>query len=403
MRPLQQHYLHVHATHQQKLQQLTALLRNDPYIRHCIQRIQCEVVPVSVQVKEKERPVKTELMRVLSPRLVCFLHEAVEMSYFCGFVPFVVKRYNGIPVPVILPLGSFTWSVVNTTKSTKKRKLEDISLYRYEVQPMHPELTTDDVFLFNYTQPMLLPTQCLPSPVDHLCSLLAKIQRMELRIDDVLEWNSKKHVTCSERVDLPKDQTTDGISLLDDFRKYALTGDHFGVNRQYMTLNGMRGNVLHNNASELNADWVRRRTFGKEEENDQARVHQLPPNTELNELANVDLKVNAEEMYRLFQQQVNLLFNITEQKEIGHTAGSAQYATRGEIKHMRMLSTFCSKLAAYAYACCFDVNPDDVTVDLPQPSSMCIQSADDIKQLVESNILLPGDSLKIRKQLMQNV
>lgn len=403
MRQITQHYLQVHATHQQKLQQLTALLRNDPYIRHCIQRIQCEVVPSSVHVVEKGRSVKKELLEVLSPRLVNFVQQAVEISYFCGFVPFVVQRCNGIPIPLILPLGSFTWSVVNTTKSTKKRKHEASSLYRYEVQPMHPELTADDVFVFNFNEPMLLPTQCLPSPVDHLCSLLAKIQRMELRIDDVLEWNSKKHVTCSERVDMPKDQTTDGISLLDDFRKYTLTGDHFGVNRQYMTLNGMRGNVLHNNASELNADWVRRRTFGKEEENDQARVHQLPPNTDINELANVDLKVKPEEMYRLFHDQVNLLFNMTEQKEIGHTAGSAQYATRGEIKHMRMLSSFCSKVAAYAYACCFDVNPDDVTVDLPLPSSMSIQSADDVKQLVESNILLPGDSLKIRKQLMQNV
>ena len=84
-------------------------------------------------------------------------------------------------------LGSFTWSITNTTKQTIKRKYEDISLYRYDVRPLHPELTEADIFVCNFAPPVLLPTQCLPSPVDHLCTLLAKIQRMEQRIDDVIE------------------------------------------------------------------------------------------------------------------------------------------------------------------------------------------------------------------------
>ena len=170
-----------------------------------------------------------------------------------------------------------------------------------------------------------------------------------------------------------------------------------------MTLNGMKGNMMQVNPNSLNANWVQRIAFGKEEENDNARVHVLPPNTDIVELSNLDLNVNPQELQTLFQQQVYLFFNITPQHDVGHTAGAAQYASRSETKHMRALSVFCQHLAEYAYACCFDVNPDEVVVELPQPSGMHISSADDVKKLSESQVLLPGDSLKIRKRLMNNV
>ena len=398
-----QHRMHVPSTHHQKLHQLIALLRQDPCMRACIQRIACECVPPTVELREQGRAVKKELLAVIGPIFSHFMKEAVEMAYFCGFVAFVVKRRNNINVPLILPLGSFTWSVIDTTKNTKKRKHEDVSLYRYDVRPLHPELTEDDLYVYNFAEPVLLPSQCLPSPVDHLCSLLAKIQRLEAKLDDVMEWNAKKHVTSSERVDFPKDQTTDGISLLDDFRRYVVTGDHDSINRQFMTLNGMKGNMMQVNPNSLNANWVQRIAFGKEEENDNARVHVLPPNTDIVELSNLDLNVNPQELQTLFQQQVYLFFNITPQHDVGHTAGAAQYASRSETKHMRALAVFCQHLAEYAYACCFDVNPDEVVVELPQPSGMHISSADDVKKLSESQVLLPGDSLKIRKRLMNNV
>lgn len=403
MKDIKQHFLHAQASHGQKMHQLIALVRQDPCMRACIQRIRCEVVPPTVALTEKSKPVKDELLRLIGPILAHFLNEAIEMAYFCGFVVFTVQRRKNINVPVILPLGSFTWSVTSTTKETRKRKNEDVSLYRYDVRPLHPELTEADIYVYNFIEPVLLPTQCLPSPVDHLCSLLAKIQRMEQRIDDVMEWNSKKHITSSERVEFPKDQTTDGISLLDDFRKYALTGDHLGVNRQYMTINGMKGDLLRQNATQMNADWVQRKAFGLDEETNHAQVHVLPPNTDIVELSNLDLKVNPQELHDMFQQQVYLFFNITAQQDVGHTAGAAQYASRSEVKHMRMLGLFCTRLAEYAYACSFGISPDDVTAELPQASGMFIQSADDVKKLSESNILLPGDSLKIRKRLMNNV
>ena len=119
--------------HSRKLQQLIVLIRHDPCVRSCVQRICCEVVPPTLKLTENGRPVKNELLRVFGPILAQFLKEALEMAYFCGFVVFCVQRRQNINVPTILPLGSFTWSVTSTTKQTRKRKHEDKSLYRYDV------------------------------------------------------------------------------------------------------------------------------------------------------------------------------------------------------------------------------------------------------------------------------
>ena len=76
------------------------------------------------------------------------------------------------------------------------------------------------------------------NPLDFLAELQEIIQNMQKKLERVIEWNSTKHIATSERVEHPKDQTTEGISLLDEFHRYLITGTHSGVNRYYMTLKG---------------------------------------------------------------------------------------------------------------------------------------------------------------------
>jgi hypothetical protein len=44
-----------------------------------------------------------------------------------------------------------------------------------------------------------------------------------------------------------------------------------------------------------------------------------------------------------------------------------------------------------------------VEILLNDPSSMSIESAEDVKSLHETNTLLPSDRLKLRKRMMQDV
>jgi hypothetical protein len=53
----------------------------------------------------------------------------------CGFVVFVCSRHEGVDVPLLLPLGSFSWGLELVTERTKKRKREHPCMYRYSVRP----------------------------------------------------------------------------------------------------------------------------------------------------------------------------------------------------------------------------------------------------------------------------
>ncbi len=111
----------------------------------------------------------------------------------------------------------------------------------------------------------------------------------------MIEWNSSKHIATSERVELPKDQTTQGISLLDEFHRYLITGNHSAVNRFYMTLNG-HAPPHTTDPSQLSAAHIHS-SFGSLDVREGGDLvassgHVSPPNTDVIELAAVDPKLN---------------------------------------------------------------------------------------------------------------
>lgn len=392
-------FSHSAEQHQTKLQLLMELVRHNPAVRSCIQRVYNEIVPTAVQVMESGKELTPDLQRFLGPWLAQFLEHALEMAYMCGFVVFVRRRHEGIEVPVLLPLGSFTWGVEVVTQKTKKRKRELACLYRYAVRPLHPEITPDDIFVFNFVDPML-DSRVLPSPMDGLVAVVRIIRNMERRLESVVEWNSMKHITTSERVDMLKDQTMEGMSLLDSFRRYLHTGEHDGINRFYMTRNG-DGALYAKNPTDLGAQQIHS-SFESDHERRITDVHVLPPNTEISELASLDLKTNMLEIQEVFQRQVIQFFQMTAQPDINQKTHRAS-STLSEVKYMRHMARFGSRLLQFAYACAYDLHEKDVEVALNNPSGISIESSDDIKTLHETNTLLPSDRLKLRKRLMQDV
>jgi hypothetical protein len=109
-----------------------------------------------------------------------------------------------------------------------------------------PEVNFDDIYVFEFLPPSIRNEHCLPSPLDKLCTLRFVMDMTEAKLQKVLEWNCQKHIVTSEQVNIPKDTTTEGISLLDDFRRYLVTGDHLGLNKRYLTMNGLRTHMSQN-------------------------------------------------------------------------------------------------------------------------------------------------------------
>lgn len=104
---------------QEKMHQLIYLVRHTPAVRSCMQRVFNEIVPASVQVQESGKDLTLPLQNFIGPLLAQFLEQALEMAYMCGFVVFVCKKQNQNLVPVLLPLGSFTWNVEVVSNKTK--------------------------------------------------------------------------------------------------------------------------------------------------------------------------------------------------------------------------------------------------------------------------------------------
>jgi hypothetical protein len=380
-----------------KMRQLLELIRLHPSVRACIQRILNEVVPESLLISEGGKPIKPALQRLIGPLLSTFLENSIEMAFMCGFVVFTRTKYEGIPVPLLLSLGSFSWGVEAVTSRTKKRKREAPCHYRYSVRPHHPEVNVDDLYVFEFLPPAIRNEFCLPSPLDALCSLSNIMRLTQKKLEKVLEWNCQKHIVTSEKVNIPKDTTTEGVCLLDDFRRYLVTGDHLGINKNHMTMNGLRTH-LSQNPSKLSSSLIQAQF--KEEASE--RVYTLPPNTEIHELSGLKLEANMTELHDLMQRQVTDFFQMPLLTDIGGKDISS-FVQQKELKQMRYMANFGGRLMQYTYAAIFDVQQSTVEVHMEQPSGMHINSAEDVKKLHESNTLLPSDKLKIRKHLMKNL
>jgi hypothetical protein len=129
-----------------KIHRLIELVRLNPAICSCIQHIVCEVVPESVTILEGGKQLTPDLQSLLGPWMSTFLENSIEMAFMCGFNVFIRSRHEGVDVPLLLPLGSFSWGIEFVTERTKKMKREYPSMYRYSMSPHHPEIRADEVF-----------------------------------------------------------------------------------------------------------------------------------------------------------------------------------------------------------------------------------------------------------------
>ena len=367
-----------------KLQLLTQLIRCETTVRPCLNRILSAVVPRHVAIKEREtatapfKALADELDLFLGRHFSKFLAAALEMSYMCGFVVFVIRRhrlqekegsFKETPIPVILPIGAFTWAVrpvVGTASgSRRKRRCPQHALYYYDVTPSHPAVRAEDLHVYSHADPG--PTaELLPSPLDGLLADYAQLRNFEALARRIDDWNSTKHITTSEKVDAPRDQTTDGISLLDDFRRYIMSGQHTGISSNYMVMSGAEGAAPREDPSNVANSWINDFAFAGDKGNSTC-VHLMPPNTAISELGALEFKHDPQQVYSRFQTNVMAFFEMTPFADIGGH-NTAVLACELELRGMRRASTDCAALLEHVYAATFDVEPSNVLVALPRPA-----------------------------------
>jgi len=359
----------------QKLQALVELTRNDLTVRGCINRITSAIVPQRVRITERTgmlaqfKTLRPELAEFMEPYLANFLNAALESMIVCGFVVFVIKRHTlhekEIEIPVLLPLGSFTWEVRPVSKDTNQRLVKHGALYYYEITCVHHDLKAHKLHICHNSNPVP-STHIMPSRFDGILADFIELQNFETMLRRIDEWNSTKHITTSESVLAPRDQTTDGISLLDDFRRYIMSGQHSGINSNYMVMCGAEASASREDPSNIANSWIKNFSFS-EGKGDSTCVHLLPPNTTTNELGPLELKHDRVEFYRRFQKRVMGFFEMTPFDEIaGQDTGNLAYEV--QVMGMRRLSVLGIEMLEYVYATTFEIDTQNVKISMPRPA-----------------------------------
>lgn len=374
------------------LKSLAELILKQPHTRACIDRLALACGLKDVKVTENGQRLKPEFDQTIALHMTTFLRQAVDLIYFCGFVPFVFRKVQGVKCPIALSLGSFAWSVGPIEKG---KALEHASLHQYQIKKISGTYDENEVLIMPRFLPDATGTH-MSSPLDDLLSEFLTLQHYQLILKHTLSWNKNKHLVVSENVDL-KDQTTSGIQLLDEFRRYSLTGSVNNVDTGVMRLRTRQNKPLRTVADAM-MHHVNQQFKGDDEEESQASTHVMPPNVSVSELQPINLSFDIHQYYEDFISHVYAFFDVARLQDMTNARSNTggDNISRSQQNQVESLNIFLTRLATYAYAKCYDVPATSVQVVLNIQSRISINSTDDIKKLHEAELLDPGHRKRIR-------
>lgn len=349
-----------------------------------------------MQVLEKNSKLKEDLNAEIIQHYVNFFSNSLELAHICGFVPFCVKKINGLPLPFCLELGTFAWTAEETnsvSKSDGSKRHKKNAILQWKVQPVYGSIDVNDIYIFAYSNPtsynMKKPNFSL------LHNLLEKFKILKHLHSTSLNntvWNQYKHVVLTETLDL-KDQTTSGIQLLDQLRRYSMAGDT-GGQRDTTMMYTRQNNSKLNSVNEAKFVWAADQ-FSLD---DNSKAHILPPNMNVVELNSMNMAPELEFYTNLFAREVYTFFDQANVQDISgarSTSGSEQVSRQQHLKILFWCRWF-QELGQFAYAQCFKIPKSNVTFKISPQSRLEINNIADIKPLVESQLLTTGDKNKLR-------
>lgn len=372
---------------------LFRMVRQEPVLRSCLCSLAASVSSGPVEFKENGKNLDSTLSKIINNDMNQFLFSAIEMVYVCGFAAFHVVRINNIPRFKILPLGTFTWF---TELDSKKRSG---NIVRYRVICNDGSVSEDDIHIFDYETPILTNSQEIISPLNYILSLQ---NAKNVQLKSVLEsskWNCDKHIAVTEQIDL-KDPTTTGLSLLDDLRRYNLTGKHSGMDSHSLLKIKNHQNVDLDTATQGTFSWVHK--VFSDEDGAQAKVHILPPNTNIQEIGNLEYS----QLYQYLDEQFNnAIFHFFDMlpPTVNANSNSTEtlQMTKNQHARVKQMSHWCEQLLSLAYATAFNVRPETVECKITPIQRLEVKGLSDFKVLQDSNILTQQDKMKIKSMFLE--
>jgi len=161
----------------------------------------------------------------------------------------------------------------------------------------------------------------------------------------VARHNSVKHINFTEEVNNNDMGASSGITLLDEFRRYTLTGKA----SEHSRLKSRVGDSI-SNINDANIHWV----CEEFEQDCQTKTHVLPPNIEAHEMQSINLDDYTRIQDQVYDRQVHLFFNLPHaiantssrdrSKQEEHTLSEEQYTS------IRRICNFLQTVAENTYS-----------------------------------------------------
>jgi len=294
------------------------------------------------------------------------------MMYMCGFVAFYIKKVDGIPMPHLLPLGSFTWY-------TKRVDNAPNLVWPYELKLDGIDVNFDSakIHIFPFHN-----SPAVYSPLDGVFELYSLYKQCRSSMVDNTECQRNATVVVTETVDL-KDQTISGLQLLDETRRYAMSGLHPlaqtdvempSEHHQEFNVTGMKDM------------WIQRINDGHPNVN----FSSLPPNSLVTQINTPSMDVNIiQEFFNQYLEGVLSFFNIQHRMSTGQfrvTSTQPNSNMKNQYNNILAVCRHLENLLAEVYSICFQVDRNDVTFKLTPEKKLEVTSVADIKILAEHNI-----------------
>lgn len=346
------------------------MVNTEPCVRACMQTVINACLHEDYTITEQDRPVKDQLLQQVRRQYSSFFRSAVQSILAVGFVPFIIHRRKGIAIPRCLPLGAFEWTVESRPTGRDYRSADVAGLTWYRVTSRVEGVSNDSIYVFPFEDPVLYAQPRLDTPMAGLLERFREMRDTVARSQQRHEWNASKHIAVTEKVD-PKDQTTSGLQLLDEQRRYFLTGHHNQLRHDHLLRLRNQDGQFQRTVTEGIFSHVRSE-FSEYDEcmvgSKRACCHIMPPNVEVQELSPMEENIDEEGMYVRFARDVCTFFNV-QGAVPGITGGDKTKATvsaavqsmdESEHRQYSVICAFLERLGAYAYAKAFGVDIDAV-------------------------------------------
>jgi arginyl-tRNA--protein-N-Asp/Glu arginylyltransferase len=349
------------------------VIHTEPHVKACCACIRDACLSNSIKISESGKRLLPAFAETIRNNFTNFAADAITMFYMCGFVVYYVDTSGEMPMPRTLPLGSFTWGVERKSSKTAVwpfcLKVRGIDC-SFDENKLH--IFTRDVYSRNV---VYSPMEGVVRTLEHYISIHESIANSACN-------NEKANVLVSENIDI-KDQTLNGIQMLDDARQYMMKGST--PLQQYdlgVRLGGARTDTVN-----LEREHVLQYSNDRQKRID---LTSIPPNSQVTAVPMASPHVESlKETYRQYVLACNAYFGI----EVAPPSADTEASGMKPTQNVRYMCDMLQDLIRQAYAECFKVDAAHVVVQMSRPK-LDVMNVADVKVLFECGIFTPHELKK---------